>query len=113
MCVFLLLVILVVACVLGWISWKIQTAKAELRLARELETAGHELQWSHSNGIEEDWPQPGWNSNWLRNHLFSHISSVTFLDGDIELLVPLKQLTELNLRGPLLVDIEALRQFQI
>ena len=37
---FMLIVVFLAVCVLGWLSWKIQTAKAERQLALELEAAG-------------------------------------------------------------------------
>ena len=82
---FLMLVIFLAACVLGWISWKIQTARAEVQLARELAEAGHEVRWSHVEygDVEGVWPEPGWSYDWLRNHYSSHVSDLWLRDSDI------------------------------
>ena len=111
---FMLLIVFAAACLLGWVSWEIQNAKAELQLARELESAGHSVSWGVSDVGEHEWPEPGWNFHWLRNHLFSHVDSVTFRDSEItslELLKPFRNLTKLSLDCPLLEDVAALPQF--
>ena len=87
---FLLLIVFLVACVLGWISWKIQTAKAELHHARELDAAGCTVGWSNFENKKDAWPEPGWNYNWLRNHLSSHVNSLRFYESEIESLDSLK-----------------------
>ena len=111
---FLLLTFFLAACLLGWMSWKIQAAKAELRLAREFEAAGHEVGWSHFEDGEGVWPKPGWNYNWLRNHQFSHVSHLHLVESDIaslESLESLTHLTELYLDCRVLTDITGVQQF--
>ena len=111
---FLLLVVFVVACVLGWISWQIQAAKAELQLARKLEAAGSIITWNHLEGDERVMPEPGWNYNWLRYQWTSHVDSLTLIDQEItslESLKPFKRLTELSLNCSMLADIDAITQF--
>ena len=111
---FLLLLILLTACVLGWVSWKIEAAKTELQLARKLQSAGCRVEWSHWDNGAISWPEPGWNEQWLRNHMFSHLKCVGFNNEEVkslELFLPLKHLTELRVNCPLLTDIETLREF--
>ena len=110
---FLLLLIFLAACVLGWISWKIQTAKAELQFAREHVAAGNQVFWSHFEGQQQTWPEPGWNYDWMRNHWSSHVSNLRIYDWKMTSLQSLKrfkQLTELRLTCPMLTDVEALKQ---
>ena len=111
---FLLLIVFLAACVMGWLSWKIQCAKAELQLARELETPKNYIYWSHYKDGEDVWPEPGWNYNWLRNHLFSHVTVLHIWNWEItslDSLKPFKHLTSLYLSCPVLVDVDALEQF--
>ena len=111
---FLLLVFFLVACVLGWLSWKIQAAKSEIQLARKLNNEGYQVGFGSLIDDRGQWLEPGWNYNWLRNHLFSHVTSLTLWNSDItslETLQRFEHLTELDLNCPLLTDIEALSKF--
>ena len=92
----------------------IRDAKAELRVARKLEADQVSISWSHFEDGEGDWPEPGWNFNWLKNHLFAHVSSVAICDNrptSLETLKPFKHLTGLSIVCSNLSDIEALSLF--
>ena len=112
---YLLLMVFAASCVLGWISWKIEAAKTELQLAREFESAGCKIEWSHWDKEGTNvWPEPGWNSNWLRNHWSSHVTHLSLNDPQVESLEslkPFKHLTKLHLNCPLLTDIEVMGKF--
>ena len=112
---FLLLIVFLVACVLGWISWRIQTAKEELLLARKIETAASgNVGWSRYEYGDYVRPNPGWNYNWLMDRRPLHVTMLTYHNREItslDSLKPFKHLEKLRLNCPKLIDIEALRQF--